>query len=181
LQRKTVGIVRGKQPSQIRHIFAERLAPIDREIRERAVLVKLRRKRFAGGLETFEVSFGKPVHQPAARVKLTSHVIKAMADFVADNNSLRSVITRRIAMGLKKRRLQPRCRKVQSVLQRKIDSVDGLWRHPPFIGIDRLPQLCDLGLISKQTRSFRVSGRVTPNDPQTGKIPPAVRVSDSHA
>src|SRR6185312_4282192 len=141
----------------------------------------LRGKRFAGGLETFEVSFGKPVHQSAPRVKLTADVIKAMADFVPDDNSLRSVIAGRIAMGLEKRRLQPRRRKVQRVLQGKIDSVDGLRRHPPFVGINRLPQLCDLGLISKQTRSFRVSGRVTPNDPQSGKIPPAVRVSDSYA
>jgi len=37
-----------------------------------------------------------------------------MADFVPDDNSLRSVIAGRIAMGLEKRRLQPRRRKVQA-------------------------------------------------------------------
>src|SRR3546814_7986883 len=71
------------------------------------------------------------------RIELRPVIVEAVADLMPDDGADRSVIRRRIGLGVVERRLEDRGREVERVLQRQVDRVHRLRRHPPFAAIDR--------------------------------------------
>ncbi len=100
-----------------------------------------------------------------------------MADLVADYGSDRAIIVRRVRIHIEKRRLQDRGWKVQCILQRQINRVHGLRRHPPLARIDWLMQFRKLALVLEQTRALSISQRVAFYDPGGLSNPPTYRDS----
>src|SRR5437588_428972 len=80
------------QSRQIRDVFAQRLMPVHRQIRERMISVILCGQRLAGRLEMLEIFLRPPVGEPAVRIELAPLIVEAVTDFMTDDRPHRSVI-----------------------------------------------------------------------------------------
>ena len=127
-----------------------------------------------------EVLRRPPVREPALRVELAALIVEAVADLVPDRRSHRAVVRRAGARRIEERRLQDRRREVERILQREVDGIDRLRRHPPLGAIHGLMQLRELPVIFEERRPLDVSKRVTLHDVERRVVDPLVRVSDAH-
>src|SRR5262245_12968326 len=91
-----------------------------------------------------EIFFCPPIENPSFSVELTALIVKAMADLMSDNSAHRAVVVRGVGIHIKEWRLENRCRKIQCILQGKIECIYDLRVQPPFVAIHRFPQLCEL-------------------------------------
>src|SRR5207244_12065226 len=69
---------------------------------------------------------------------------------------------------------------VESVLERKIERVDGLGRHPPFTAIDRTAKLGELMMIFPLLCSPGVAQRIVAADHEPSVVAPRLRVTDTN-
>src|SRR5262249_45170514 len=98
-------------------------------------------------------------------IELASLIIEAMTDLVPDDRAYRSVVLCSVGRGIEERRLK-NCRgKIESVLERNIERIDGLRRQPPFMAIDRPMKLRQLALIMEQCRTLSIAECIALNNP----------------
>src|SRR5215813_11145056 len=114
---------------------------VDSQIGKRPVSVVLLRERFPCGLEVIEILFRPPIRKPSLSIKLTALIIEAVTDFMPDDRAHRSIVICSVRSRIEIWRLKNGSGEVQRILQRQIDGIDGLRRHPPFILINRLIEL----------------------------------------
>src|SRR5207244_10033462 len=126
------------------------------QIGKRTILIVMSGQRLTRGFEVIEIFLCPPIRQTALRIELAALVIKAVADFVADDCSNRTVVVCSIRVGIEEWRLEKRGWKIQRILNGKIHGVHRLRRHPPLSTIDRLVKLLALTPILKQLRTLRV-------------------------
>ena len=70
-----------------------------------------------------------------------------MADLVADDGAHGAVVVRGVRIHVEERGLDDSRGKVQRVLEREIDGIDGLRGHPPFTAVDGLVEFRQLAAI----------------------------------
>src|SRR5438874_4849293 len=97
---------------------------------QRFVLVELLHQLLAGGFEMGCVLRRPPVRELAFGIKFRARIVEAMADLVPDGSANCAVVGRGIRLWIEKRSLQNGSGKVESVLEREIQRVDGLRSHP---------------------------------------------------
>src|SRR2546426_11613345 len=78
------------------------------------------------------------------RVEFGARIVKAVTDFVTDGCADRAVVCSGIGLRVEIRRLEDRGREVECVLERQVDRIHGLRRHPPFARVDWLLKLAEL-------------------------------------
>src|SRR6266496_5161729 len=88
-----------------------------------------------------------PVCELAFGIKFRACIVKAMADLVPDGGADRAIVGGGIRFRIEERRVQNGSGEVESVLERKIQGVDRLRSHPPFVVVDGFTQLGELMMI----------------------------------
>ena len=78
-----------------------------------------------------------PINQPSRGVELAARIVKAVAYLVADDPAHAAVILDRVGIRVEEWRQKDRRREVQGVLERQVNCIDRLRRHPPFTLIYR--------------------------------------------
>ena len=129
VQRCAPGIVSRCKPSIVRDVFAHGLRTIHRNIGEWPVLIVLRHQCLAGLLKMRKIFLRPPIVQTAFGVKGGALIVECVADLVTDHGPDCAIVERVIGSGIKEGPLQNRRRKIQCILQRKIDGVNRLRRH----------------------------------------------------
>ena len=87
------------------------------------------------------IGLGPPIDHVSIAIEFRTLVIKAVADFMADNRTDSAVIGCDICFQIKERWLQDGGRKDDLVLDRVVISVNGLRGHQPFGLINWLADL----------------------------------------
>src|SRR5436853_7550628 len=96
---------------------------------------------------------GPPVLQLALRIKFRPANVETMADLMSNGGAGGTVVGRSVGVRIEKWRLQNCSREVESVLERKIEGINGLRIHPPFSAVDRVTQLGELMMVFPFVRS----------------------------
>ena len=178
-ERGDISLVRGDQAGDIGDVLAKHLLTVDVDAGQRLVGIVLCDQGCALFLEVREIGRRPPVAQPAARVEFGAVVVEAVADLVPDGGADRTVIGRGIRLGIVERRLQDRGGKVQGVLQRQVDRVHRLRRHPPFGSVDRLADLGELVPIFGKAGAAHVADRVVGADGEVRVAAPRLGIADT--
>src|SRR4029077_1747042 len=119
-----------------------------------------------------------PVRELAFGIKFRARIVEAMADLVPDGGANCAVVGGSVGLEIEERRIQNGSGKVESVLEREIQRVDGLRSDPPFVAIDRLTYLRELVVIFPCRPPPGVPKRIiSPND-EPDIIAPFLGISD---
>src|SRR5213082_163424 len=111
-----------------------------------------------------------PVGELAFGIKFRACIVKAMADLVPDGGADRAIVGGGIRLRIEERRVQNGSGEVESVLERKIQGVDRLRSHPPFVAVDGITQLGELMMIFPFLRSPGVADRMITTNNETSII-----------
>ena len=95
------------------------------------------------------IGLGPPIQHVAIAIEFRTLVIKAMADFMADNCPNTAVIGCDIGIQIKERWLQDGGRKDDLILDRVVISVNSLRGHQPFGLINWLADLGEFDIAGK--------------------------------
>ena len=85
-----------------------------------------------------------PVAQRAGGVEAAALVVEAVAHLVADHGADAAVVHRIVGVEVEERRLQDGGGEDDLVADGVVVGVDGLRRHAPLLGVDRLAGLAEL-------------------------------------
>jgi hypothetical protein len=175
-----VAVVRRRKSCHIRNVFRQRLLAIDGKIREGFVCVILRGQPCGRFFEMLQIRVGPPIAHTSLCIKRAAFRIKRVADFVSDHRSDRPVIHRVGRLGIKKRWLQDRCRKIQRILQRQIHRIHRLRRHRPFFPVHRLAQSRQIALISEHSSAPHIPVNIVGLHFVPGIVLPTFRIAHAH-
>src|SRR5437763_15869737 len=82
-----------------------------------------------------------PVGELAFGIKFRACIVKAMADLVPYGGADRAIVGGGIRLRIEERRVQNGSGGVEFVLERKVQGVNRLRSHPPFVAVDGFTQL----------------------------------------
>src|SRR4029077_18816822 len=120
-----------------------------------------------------------PVCELAFGIKFRARIVETMADLVPDGGANCAVVGGSVGLEIEERRIQNGSGKVESVLEREIQRVDGLRSHPPFVAIDRLILLRQLVMIFPFRRPPGIPERIISTNDESGIIAPFLGITDT--
>src|ERR1700730_18101567 len=121
-----------------------------------------------------------PLVQVAFAVKFGALIVKAMADFVADDGTNSAVVHSVVGVGIVKGRLKDAGGKNNLVHAGVVVGVYGRRRHAPLRAVHRLSNFVQLAGVFKFDTAANVGGIRAAVDSELGIIAPFVGVADLH-
>src|SRR5271165_4626111 len=143
-KRGTISVIGGRDTCYVGNVLGQRLLTVEGKIRKRLVTVILSSQLGGGRFKVRKVGGRPPVAYASLRVEGAAFRVKGMADFMADDGTDRAIVGGGRGQRVEERWLENGRRKVQCVLQRKIDGIDRLRGHGPFMAVNRRSQTPDL-------------------------------------
>ncbi len=179
IERQLPGVIRDREPGQVGNVLTQHLLTVEREIRERPVLVVLLRELLGSFLEVREVFRLPPVVEFSGGVELCALVVEAVADLVADDRAHRAVVHHHRTIRVEVRWLEDRRREVHRVHHREIHGVDGLRRHDPLGTVHGLAQFGEIPLRLELLGAQGIAERIARADVERGVVYPPIGIADA--
>lgn len=175
---RAVGLEGDLQARQVRHVLAQGEPAVETPTGQRFIGLVLGDQLRAEDVESRAVGIAPPVAQHAVTVEAAAFVVEAMADFMADHGADGAVVQRVVGRDIEKRRLQDGSGKDNLVERGVVVGVDRLWRHCPFLPVQRLTRRRCQTLPFKAGRTLAVAKRIVRTHQQLTSVTPALRVAD---
>ena len=116
------------------------------------------------GGKFFTIISSPPVAQVADRIRLAARVVKAVANFVADDGNDAAVIYRIVRSGIEERWLQNRCGKYNFIEPRVVIRVHRLRRHAPLFTVNGVTELGDIAFAFRDAHALQITDEIIPGD-----------------
>src|ERR1035437_5964346 len=179
VERGVVTVQRGGDARNVCDVLSERLAAVDREVGERLVGVVLGGQRGGGCVEVGEVRWRPPIADAAPGVEGSALGVEGGGDLVPNDGSDRPIVRGGGRLGIEERRLQNRGRKVEAVVQREVDGVDGLGLHAPLFAVHGNADAAELVVILEEATAPDIAEEISGLDLEAGVAAPVVGVADT--